>query len=125
MQLNMHGKETSLWACGMLSFYPFFLIEGLQTGLADRDSDGEITIDELYNYVYEKVLMATPKQTPRRYGSQQGQIVIAHNRTFNQHSLYKFLIPWNSHMMKLVKISSRKFSILYIPLLQWLVFYSL
>ena len=42
---------------------------------------GRITIDELYDYVYEHVLNETPKQTPGKWSyRQQGDFVIAKNR---------------------------------------------
>ena len=51
-------------------------MKGLE-GDADHDRDGYINIDELYNYAYEKVKAATPKQTPSKFSSkQQGEIVL-------------------------------------------------
>jgi len=62
------------------SLFTHHMIEGLRTGAADRDEDGLITIDELYDYVYEHVLNETPKQTPGKWAyGQQGEIVIAQN----------------------------------------------
>ena len=62
------------------SLFTHYMIEGLRTGAADRDEDGLITIDELYDYVYEHVLNETPKQTPGKWAfGQQGEIVIAQN----------------------------------------------
>jgi hypothetical protein len=62
------------------SLFTHYMIEGLRTGAADRDEDGLITIDELYDYVYDHVLNETPKQTPGKWAfGQQGEIVIAHN----------------------------------------------
>ena len=58
------------------SLFTHFLVEGLQ-GEADLDGDGRITVDELYDYAYEKVKTATPKQTPSKFSSkQQGEIVL-------------------------------------------------
>ncbi len=60
--------------------FTHYLIEGLRSGAADRDEDGQITIDEIYDYVYEHVLNDTPKQTPGKWAfGQQGEIVIAQN----------------------------------------------
>src|SRR5215208_1658519 len=42
------------------SLFTHFLVEGL-LGQADLDRDGRITVDELYEYAYEKVRLATPK----------------------------------------------------------------
>jgi Caspase domain len=63
------------------SLFTHYLIEGMRTGAADRDEDGKITIDELYEYVYDRVLHETPKQTPGKWAfGQQGEIIIARNR---------------------------------------------
>lgn len=54
------------------------LVEGLRTGAADGNHDGWITLDELYDYVYEQVLQTTPLQTPGKWSyRQQGDLVIA------------------------------------------------
>jgi len=61
------------------SLFTHFLVEGLE-GEADLDGDGHITVDELYDYAYEKVKLATPKQTPSKFSSkQQGAIVLRQN----------------------------------------------
>jgi len=58
------------------SLFTHFLVEGLK-GEADLDGDGSITVDELYDYAYEKVKLATPKQSPSKFSSkQQGEIVL-------------------------------------------------
>ncbi|HKZ87081.1 MAG TPA: caspase family protein [Anaerolineae bacterium] len=62
------------------SVFTHYLIEGLRTGDADTDHDGMITLDEIYDYVYEQVVTVTPKQTPGKWSyKQQGDIVIARN----------------------------------------------
>ena len=62
------------------SVFTRHLVEGLRTGAADTDADGQITLDELYDYVYENVVAETPRQTPAKWSyRQQGTIVIAHN----------------------------------------------
>ncbi len=61
------------------SLFTHFLVEGLE-GEADMDGDGRITVDELYDYAYEKVKHATPKQTPSKFSSkQQGEIILRQN----------------------------------------------
>ena len=58
------------------SLFTHYLVQGLE-GEADLDGDGRITVDELYDYAYEKVRLATPKQTPSKFSSkQQGEIVL-------------------------------------------------
>ncbi len=62
------------------SVFTHYLVQGLKTGKADTDADGRITLDELYDYVYEQVVNKTPKQTPGKWAyKQQGEIVIARN----------------------------------------------
>jgi uncharacterized caspase-like protein len=60
------------------SVFTSALVEGLETGDADRDQDGLVALDELYDYVYEKVRTATPNQTPGKWTfGVQGELVIA------------------------------------------------
>jgi uncharacterized caspase-like protein len=62
------------------SVFTRHVTEGLRTGAADLDGDGIVTVDELYEYVYEQVLNDTAKQTPGKWAfGQQGDIVIARN----------------------------------------------
>ena len=67
------------------SLFTHFLIEGLKTGAADRDEDGVVTVDELYDYVREHVVNSTPRQTPHKWTyQQQGEIVLAQNPVVNR-----------------------------------------
>jgi uncharacterized caspase-like protein len=56
------------------SLFTHFLIKGIE-GEADKDLDGKITIDDLYDYAYEHIVIRTPKQTPGKWSyKQQGEI---------------------------------------------------
>ncbi|MCA2219891.1 caspase family protein [Nonomuraea aurantiaca] len=60
------------------SVFTSALVEGLETGDADRNQDGYVGIHELYDYVYDKVRTGTPKQTPGKWTFDvQGDLVIA------------------------------------------------
>jgi Caspase domain len=60
------------------SVFTSALVEGLETGEADRDQDGLVALDELYDYVYDKVRASTPNQTPGKWTfGVQGELVIA------------------------------------------------
>lgn len=60
------------------SLFTHFLIQGLE-GEADRNADGDITVDELYDYVYGKIVNITPKQTPGKWSyKEQGEIILRH-----------------------------------------------
>lgn len=61
-----------------LSLFTRFLVQGLKTGEADINGDDEITVNELYQYIFSRVRKATPNQTPEISAfQQQGDIVIA------------------------------------------------
>jgi hypothetical protein len=54
------------------------LIRGIQTGEADLDRDGTISLDELYDYVYQHVVEQNPNQRPRKWTLEvEGRIVVA------------------------------------------------
>jgi Caspase domain len=54
------------------------LVQGLATGDADQDQDGQVGRDELYDYVYDKVRAATPNQTPGKWVfGLEGELYIA------------------------------------------------
>ena len=57
--------------------FTYFLLEGLR-GKADADQDGQITVDEAYAYVAQKVPQATgQEQHPVRKGSVEGRFVLS------------------------------------------------
>jgi uncharacterized caspase-like protein len=55
------------------------LVEGLRTGRADMDADGNVSLDEMYDYLYEEVRRVTSRQTPELSGRLRGDIWIARN----------------------------------------------
>ena len=59
------------------SLFTRSLVEGLQSGDADIDEDGRITVDDLYDYVCRRVRERSVHQTPGMAGDVRGQIVIA------------------------------------------------
>ena len=60
------------------SVFTSALVQGLETGEADRDQDGLVGLDELYDYIYDKVRAATPNQTPGKWTfGVQGELDIA------------------------------------------------
>ncbi len=63
-----------------LSLFTHYLLDGLLSGEADMGRDGLVTLDEWYDYAYERVISETPNQTPRKWVyNQQGDLVIARN----------------------------------------------
>ncbi len=55
-----------------LSIYTHYLIEGMETGKADRDNDGIISVDELHDYAKSKVQSALPAMKPEIYAIKEG-----------------------------------------------------
>ena len=62
------------------SVFTSALVEGLATGDADRDEDGWIALDELYDYVFDKVREQNPHQTPSRQIELEGELYLARSR---------------------------------------------
>jgi hypothetical protein len=80
MEYAFEDAELSR-AEGRPSVFTNALVQGLETGDADRDGDGLISVDELYDYVFDQVRAATPNQTPGRWAFElQGDFLIAHSR---------------------------------------------
>ncbi|HET9051806.1 MAG TPA: PASTA domain-containing protein [Candidatus Dormibacteraeota bacterium] len=59
------------------SMFTTALVSGLRSGLADTDGDGLISINELYDYTYDRVREAQPAQNPQAWINVQGQLIIA------------------------------------------------
>jgi hypothetical protein len=56
------------------------LVDGLQSGEADRNEDGNISINELYDYLEDRIRATSPSQTPTKSAfNQVGDWVIAHS----------------------------------------------
>jgi len=53
------------------------VIEGLHSGEADRDGDGRVAVDELYDHVYERLRKARTPQTPQMWAQLEHRIFIA------------------------------------------------
>ena len=62
------------------SVFTEHLIAGLKSGEADRDRDGWIGLEELYKYVYNRMVKTTPDQTPEMNTlNMKGSIFLARN----------------------------------------------
>ena len=58
------------------SVFTSALVEGLTTGDADLDEDGLVSLNELYDYVFDKVREQNPYQTPSRQVETGGRAVL-------------------------------------------------
>ncbi|MDP8977504.1 MAG: caspase family protein [Actinomycetota bacterium] len=79
MEYAYEGDDLLLDA-GSPSVFTGALIQGLRTGGADRDGDGRVGVEELYEYLHDKVREALPSQTPTMstHGL-QGELYVAAN----------------------------------------------
>ncbi|MEY3256756.1 MAG: hypothetical protein RLZZ29_1891, partial [Cyanobacteriota bacterium] len=59
-----------------LSLYTHFLVEGLKTGVADRDKDGYVSAHELHLYVEGKVKNVNNSMSPKYYGQKEGHLIV-------------------------------------------------
>ncbi|MGW1670644.1 caspase family protein [Streptomyces sp. NPDC002324] len=55
------------------------LIEGLLSGEADKDADGLVSVQDLYEYVYEQLQKSGAKQRPQLYSEIEYRVVVAHS----------------------------------------------
>ncbi|MFN6470027.1 MAG: caspase, EACC1-associated type [Nostoc sp. SerVER01] len=54
------------------STYTRYIVEGLETGAADKNQDGWISVDELHDYAKGKVQEAAPAMKPEIYAIKEG-----------------------------------------------------
>ena len=62
------------------SVFTSALVEGLTSGEADRDEDGLVSLNELYDFVYDRVRERNPKQTPGRDVELEGDLYLARSQ---------------------------------------------
>jgi hypothetical protein len=61
-----------------LSVYTRYIVEGIETGAADADTDGMIAIEELHDYARKKVSETAPAMKPKIYAVEEGfRIILA------------------------------------------------
>ena len=75
MEYAYEGDE--LRGEGQPSIFTEAVVEGLETGEADLDGDQRVSIDDLYNYVYDRVKQRTPSQTPKKMSELEGPLYLA------------------------------------------------
>jgi hypothetical protein len=69
---RLHGDAAQ-------SVFTRYLVAGLRDGSADLDGDGDIALDELYSYVYDRVVDEMPQQRPKKQDNVEGRTIIARN----------------------------------------------
>ena len=74
MEYSFEGDDLS--GEGKPAIFTSAVVKALETGQADRDGDGWISVDELYDYVYEEIRDKSP-QRPVRWLDLEGDLRIA------------------------------------------------
>jgi uncharacterized caspase-like protein len=78
MEYAFEGGQLTDATAAEPSVFTSALVEALRSGEADTDQDGYIGLDELYEYVYDKVRRVTPSQTPSKWAMGfQGEFHVA------------------------------------------------
>ena len=75
-EYSFEGEPTGEAEVG--SVFTAALVQGLRTGDADIDHDGDVSVDDAYAYVFNQVQAVGAEQTPQRwlYGA-EGKILLA------------------------------------------------
>lgn len=72
-------EEEGTATGGVCSVFTRALVEGIETGDADVDTDQLISLEELYDYAYKRVRLENPSQTPRIQVEVEGKLFVARN----------------------------------------------
>ena len=72
-----YAWEHEAGVAGENSVFTTWLVKGLESGEADRDGNGVVTVDEWYDYVYEQMQRSTRRQTPQRTVAGAGPVPVA------------------------------------------------
>ncbi len=75
-----------------LSLYTQYLVEGIETGAADTDNDGNIHAQELHAYAKAKVQAVKPKMTPEIILDKEGFNILLANAPKNPEAEYRKLV---------------------------------
>jgi hypothetical protein len=67
LEYAFEGNQLSADQSAQPSMFTSAMVRGLSTGEADRNQDGWVGLDELYDYIYDAVRTATPDQTPGKW----------------------------------------------------------
>ncbi|MFE7927328.1 caspase family protein [Streptomyces sp. NPDC057456] len=80
MEFAFEGDELAENSAPRPSVFTHAVVQGLETGEADLDADGEVSLDDLYDYVFDRVQEQNPHQTPSKTVEMQGELHLAHSR---------------------------------------------
>ncbi len=75
-----------------LSLYTQYLVEGIETGAADKDGDGKVYIHELHDYAKAKVQAVKPKMKPDIILDREGFNILLAKTPKNPEAEYRKLV---------------------------------
>jgi hypothetical protein len=88
-----------------LSLYTQYLVEGIETGAADKDGDGKIHARELHDYAKAKVQAVKPKMTPVIILDKEGYEILLAYAPKNPEAEYRKLVEQYAQNGELSKLS--------------------
>jgi len=71
------SADPAISGAGTPSLFTSAVVRGLRTGEADLDGDGRVSVHELYDYVFERVQLASTGQTPSMLSHIEGDLYVA------------------------------------------------
>jgi len=80
MEYAFEGSALATTDQKQPSVFTAAVVAGLESGAADRDEDGLVSLTELYDYVFDQVRAQNPNQTPSRDIELQGELYVARSR---------------------------------------------
>jgi len=77
MEYAFELDSGELDGTGAVSLFTRTIVQGLRTGAADRNGDGLISVEELYDHVLSQMSQLMPRQSPGKFVDTYGDIYIA------------------------------------------------
>ncbi|NEU74487.1 transcriptional regulator [Hassallia byssoidea VB512170] len=100
------ATQTSFEQEGLpLSLYTQYLVEGIETGAADTDNDGNIHVQELHAYAKAKVQAVKPKMTPEIILDKEGFNILLAHAPKNAEAEYRKLVEQYAQNGELSKLA--------------------
>ena len=88
-----------------LSLYTQYLVEGIETGAADTDNDGNIHVQELHTYAKTKVQAVKPNMTPEIILDREGYNILLAYAPKNPEVEYRQLVEQYARNGELKKVA--------------------
>jgi len=96
-----------------LSIYTRYLVEGIETGAADKDGDGKISIHELHKYASRRVRESAPSMTPKIFiPKDEGFEIIIANVKVNKELEYRKAVQKYANRGKISVVGSTRLTLL-------------